>query len=68
MLYSYDYSTQTIFAYSHSNLSCSVYKIGQLFVNFLNNDYQKYDEKNEWGMHCGKGKSGVSNHISVSIC
>lgn len=45
MLYSYDYSTQTIFAYSHSNLSCSVYKIGQLFVNFLNNDYQKYDEK-----------------------
>ena len=28
----------------------------------------KYDEKNEWGMHCGKGKSGVSNHISVSIC
>ena len=38
------------------------------FLDMVIEDYQKYDEKNEWGMHCGKGKSGVSNHISVSIC
>ena len=46
-LFSYDLASQTISVYNYRGKPFLKYKIGELFVGFLNSNYEVYDKKRE---------------------